>query len=343
MTFSAFVALWQHRFHKYTYIFKEGILASIDIVKFWGLKISFWGKRPLIVIIRTEHFGDIVAAEPIARQVRALHPQGYIVWIVRPVFKELVERHPDLDYIYAQHSVLRRKILCESGVFDHVYHLEFWQSNFDKISGWVHQNPVAAQNNITIYNYLINQNLLTAFQLAANLPIQDDKPRLYLSEREREAVNTLNLPQKFVVIHCSSNYPAKDWSVEKWEQLIQYIINDCGYAVVEIGLKNINHTDSKQFINLCGQLSILQTAEVIRRAAYFIGIDSGPSHLANAVGTYGILLFGKLDHFDFYQTYSGDYANGTNATIIRQPDRSCAEMDYRWVLENLNSVILRTT
>jgi heptosyltransferase III len=344
MNFSAFWALWQHRYGKYNYIFRECVLALVDILRFWGKKLTLSTNRSLVAIVRTEHFGDIVAAEPIARQVRQLHPNSHIVWIVRPVFQELVARHPDIDEVYAQPTVLRRKLLCESGVFDYLYNLEFWQSNVDIVSGWVHQNPVVAQNNVTIYNYLSSgRNLLTAFQLAANLPVQDAPPRLYLNEQERSVVDGLGLPKHFVVIHCSSNYPAKDWSVEKWQRLVKWFTQEKGVAVVEIGLKSQNRINDNGYIDLCGSLSILETAEVIRRARYFVGIDSGPSHLANAVGTYGILLFGKLDHFDFYQTYSGGYGDGTNATIIRQPNRTCAEMDFEWVLKNLEVLNFSTS
>ena len=97
MSFATFLALWQHRYRKYSYIAGQYIAAAGSILRFGALKVSFLGRKKLIAIIRTEHFGDIVAAEPIARQVRELHPNGYVVWIVRPVFRELDEHHPALD------------------------------------------------------------------------------------------------------------------------------------------------------------------------------------------------------------------------------------------------------
>ena len=68
--------------------------------------------------------------------------------------------------------------------------------------------------------------------------------------------------------------------------------------------------------NLCGQLSILESAEVIRRAKLFIGIDSGPAHLANAVDTPGVILIGSYLGFSKYNPFSGDYGNGKNAKIV---------------------------
>lgn len=338
MKISAFKALWIHRYRKITYIVGEYVRALGVIVHFSVLRISFRGRKKLVAILRTEHFGDIVAAEPIARQVRTLTPNAYIVWIVRPVFRELAERHPDIDEVWAQPSVLQRKLVCESGVFENVYNLEFWQSNRDPISEHVHKNHIAAQKDITVFNYFEKGNLLTIFQQCAELPIVDDAPRIFIDDEDWVRVNTLSLPKKLIVIHCSSNYPTKDWSVENWHKLTQWLMDERGYHVAEIGLKNVIQTTHPQYINLCGQFSILQTAEIIRRAQYFVGIDSGPAHLANAVGTFGLLLFGQLNNFDVYMPYSGKYQNGTNALIIREPGKTCAALDYGLVKAEIETV-----
>jgi heptosyltransferase-3 len=341
MDVSALKALWVHRFRKYTYILGEYAGALGVIVRFLILKISLKGRRKMVAILRTEHFGDIVAAEPIVRQVRALIPNAYIVWIVRPVFKELVERHPEIDKVWAQPSVLQRILVCESGVFEQVYNLEFWQSNRDSISEDVHVNRVAAQKDITVFNYFEKGNLLSIFQQCAALPIVDDVPKVFINDADRARVDALQLPKKLIVIHCSSNYPAKDWSVENWNKLVNWLMHEKGYYVAEIGLKNVVDSTDAHYLNLCGQFSILQTAEIIRRARFFIGIDSGPAHLANAVDTFGILLFGQLNNFDTYMPYSGHYQNGTKALLIRESGKTCAELDYTLVRGEIETIFDR--
>lgn len=343
MSLSDFVALWKHRYRKYTYIAREYVFALAEIVRFWGVKSSFLGRKKLIAIIRTEHFGDIVAAEPIARQVREAHPNDYLVWVVKPSFKELVATHPNIDEAWPQPTVLRRLLVFSSGVFDKVYNLEFWQSNLDIVSGRVHKNEVAAAKNITVFNYFEKGNLLTIFQLCANLPVQDEAPRLYIPEGDVKKIDALHLPEKLIVIHCSSNYPAKDWSVPHWEKLIYWLTEEAGYTVVEIGLKSKNSVHNPKYINACGKYSLLQTAEIIRCADYFIGIDSGPAHFANAVGTYGILLFGKLNNFDSYMPYSGAYQDGTNARLLWQAGKTCSELEYDWVQAQIEAIVAKET
>ncbi len=337
MNWTTFKALWLHRYHKYSYICRESCLGWLDVVRFWFLKIKI--QQPLIAIVRTEHFGDIVAAEPIARQVRALHPTAHIVWFVKPVFAELVANHPAINEVWQQSSVLRRIIVCQSGVFNSIYHLEFWQSNLDSITNRKHDNLVAAQKDITIFNYFSKGNLLHIFQTVGNLPIADTvAPQIYISDNIKTKIDTLDLPKNLIVVHCNSNFDAKDWTVENWERLIGWLI-ERGFAVAEIGLKSKNNINHPKYTNLSGQYSILETAEIISRATYFVGIDSGPAHLANAVGVYGILLIGRLNNFEGQMPYSGQYQDGTNATIIRQAGRTCAEFDYQFV-ENQIAVIL---
>lgn len=343
MSFSAFFALWQHRYRKYSYIVGQYIAAAGSILRFGTLKVSFLGRKKLITIVRTEHFGDIVAAEPIARQVRERHPHDYIIWIVRPVFRELVEQHPAIDEAWLQTSVLQRLLVCQSGIFDKIYNLEFWQSNQDIISGRVHYNLVAAQKDITVFNYFNKGSLLTIFQLCADLPLKDETPRVFTSETDRHKINALDLPRKLIVVHCSSNFPAKDWSVVKWQKLIDWLINEKGYNVAEIGLKSPLTIRHPRYQNFCGQFSILQTAEIIKRAQYFIGIDSGPAHLANAMNTYGILLFGKLNDFETYMPYSGNYQNGKNAQLIFQRGQTCADLSYDYVQTEIDAILVKTT
>lgn len=339
MNFNAFTTLWRHRLQKYSYILKQYLSAAKTITRFLWVKISYLGQKKLVLIIRTEHFGDIVAAEPIARQVRELHPNAYLIWLVRPVFRELIQTHPAIDKAWEQSSVLARALVCESGIFNTIYNLEFWQSNFDAISGKIHHNAVAAKKDITVFNYLDKGNLLTCFQHCANLPIKDYAPQLHISQADCRKIKALALPEKLIVVHCSSNYPTKDWAVPHWEQLILWLIEKKGFQVVEVGLKSNNNTTHPHFYDFCGQFSILQTAEIIRYARFFIGIDSGPAHLANAVGTFGVLLFGKLNNFDNYMPFSGNYQNGTNARIISLPNKTCAELDYAFVKTEIEKTI----
>jgi len=73
-----------------------------------------------------------------------------------------------------------------------------------------------------------------------------------------------------------------------------------------------------------------------------MGVDSGPAHLANAVGTYGLLLFGKFVHFDKYLPYSGGYATN-NALIITDEQKPCSELPFEIVWDVVEKHIQGTS
>ena len=76
----------------------------------------------------------------------------------------------------------------------------------------------------------------------------------------------------------------KDGQPTHYNRPIDHINAVHGLRVVELGLRSpLGRDDDENYRNLCGQTGIAESAEIIRRAAFYIGIDSGPADLANAV------------------------------------------------------------
>jgi len=108
------------------------------------------------------------------------------------------------------------------------------------------------------------------------------------------------------VVHLYPMYHYKMWHVEGWLAVIDWLRTH-GYAIVLTGgpadaevaytreIADIAETTTGAggaIINLAGQLSLGETAEIIRRAKLFIGPDTSVSHIAAATGTPTIALFG---------------------------------------------------
>ncbi|MPR32868.1 glycosyltransferase family 9 protein [Salmonirosea aquatica] len=337
MTLQAFIALWTHRYHKYSHIAKAHLRAYWAWLYFCWKKRNFEKGKPLIAIIRTEHFGDIVAAEPLARHIRALYPSAHIVWFVKPAYRELIDTNPAIDESFPEFCVTQRCVLLRTGVFGQVFELQFRNNNHCPTCQVFLENPTALARGINVHTYFNFGNLLEVFAQTAGLTLPtDDQPRLYLQDRHRQKVDSLHLPSDFVVIHCQSNYAPKDWPAGRWEALIEQLSTRYPFAIMEVGLRSNLSVSSPAYRNLCGQLSILETAEVIRRARYFIGLDSGPSHLANAVGTFGFILMGSLNEFPAYNPYSGAYGRQQNCVLIRREGQPCAQLPLEVVQEAID-------
>jgi len=345
MTISRFRQLWTHRYFKYTHIFKAHLLGCIAASRFYIKKAELKKGQELIAVIRTEHFGDIVAAEPITRYVRELHPEAYVVWFVKPSFHELVDYNPEINEVLKEFCVTQRRTIVGTGVFDKVYELQFRNNNHCSKCDVFTDNPVAEQRGINVHNYFNFGNLLEVFAKTSGIiPLKehfptDDQPRLYLQDQHRTKVDSLQLTKPYIVVHCQSNFAPKDWPANRWQQLIHWINENYDFQVVEIGLKSDLVVNSPSYRNLCGQLSILETAEVIRRADYFIGLDSGPSHLGNATGTFGIILMGALTTFASYNPYSGGYGRQENARLVRKEGLACAELSFEFVRDEVKKVL----
>ena len=272
-------------------------------------------ERKLIVINLLEHLGDIVACEPIVRHLRQANPDAYLVWAVKKAYRELIVSNPHIDRALVMHCLSERISLVKRRLFDEVIDLHF----HERYCSLCRKPLRKMKNGVTIGlgNYFNFGGILAALAQSVGLQPLDEPPRVYIPIAARQRVNCLSLPRGFIVISCSSNNAEKNWPAAKWLELVERMTDSYNLAVVEVGIVPLlgdNH--SPRYINLCGKLSILESAEVIRRASLFVGIDSGPAHLANAVGTYGIILMGSYLGFERYMPFSGPYRTGEMAEII---------------------------
>ena len=173
---------------------------------------------------------------------------------------------------------------------------------------------------ITGDTYFDYGGLLTAFCLGAGLPPLNDAPRIHIPTETVGRVHTMGLPQRFIVLHCQTNEEPKNWTPENWGLLATWLRQSYDLEIVEVGLQPVASLFSTQVIDFCSKSSLLETAEIIRRAVLFVGLDSGPAHLANAAGTPGVVLMGHFRNFTNYNPFTGGYADGSNASLIRNPN-----------------------
>ena len=118
---------------------------------------------------------------------------------------------------------------------------------------------------------------------------------LRFSETEEQFAKNLLLPfskKPFIVISNGTKLQANDWGTENWINLIKKIC----LAFPDIGLVILGAESDKEpgdsfltywqgnALNLCGKTSPRISAAILKHARLFIGHDSGPLHLAGAVG-----------------------------------------------------------
>lgn len=106
--------------------------------------------------------------------------------------------------------------------------------------------------------------------------------------------------QHFIHVHPASRWFFKCWPVARMASLIETLQNE-GYVVVltaapspeeKAMLEAIQARLSRPAFSLSGELSLKELAALTRQARLFIGVDSAPMHIAAAVGTPTLALFG---------------------------------------------------
>ena len=309
----------------------SALIRSIVLFARFRLRAARSPIRPTVTIALTEHMGDIVAAEPLARAARERFPLATIRWIVRSSYRALPDHFDEVDETITVRCLTEWLFAWSLGISGSVWDMHLsgrvcphCQVSFDK---------PGAPGTVTFESYFQLGNLLTTQCLSAGLVPIADAPRLMPDGNSSAAVNRLGLPPNFIVVHCQSNETRKDWERASWALLTDRLIRDHGVFVVEIGLvPHVVTEDGPHCRGLCGQLSLVESAEVIRRARLFVGIDSGPAHLANAVRTPGVLLLGPYAGFDRYMPYSGFYQNEGGARMI-WGEPTVASIDVNTVLE----------
>ena len=274
--------------------------------------------REVVLVGLVEHMGDIIAAEPIFRAVRGQHPKAMIVHVVRRTWMPLTAEHPDVDrqeiveclseWYLAAHR-------AKTGVGPAaVYDLHIPGRVCDRCRSVTRQIP-PAEPGIDLDTYFRASSLLDAFARVAGINLEgiDRRPRLHVSPPRASLPEAREkLGQRYAVVHASSNQPRKDWPPHRWEPVIAALWQE-GLAVAEVGLspvlKQAGATD------LTG-LPLAGTIDVIRHAALFLGIDSGPAHVANALGTPAVVVMGADPRYKRRMPFTGGLADGSGGIVI---------------------------
>ncbi len=128
---------------------------------------------------------------------------------------------------------------------------------------------------------------------------------LLLTDDEHRTAESVLAPlqsQLFVAVSVGTKMQSKDWGVENWGGVLERIHAEYpGYGLALVGAGSEASASEKaarrwggKLVNLCGALTPRETAAVLERATLFLGHDSGPMHLAEAVQTPCVAVFAAL-------------------------------------------------
>lgn len=283
---------------------------------------EFYGPR--LLIIKLSSFGDVIHALPTLEALRVLYPQGQITWLVEEGFAPLILGHPAVDEVWAiprlrfawpsfgpqasnLTSMVRR---LRAQPFDMVIDLQ----GLLKSALWaaLARSPRKIGYHRTREgSYLVLTEKLPPYDpdahavlrylnVARHLGAAAAAPRFRLEHLIAGSIEVLGeiARKPYVVLHPGARWPTKIWPEENWARLAEWLAAK-DLAVVLTGspgdlalAEAVVRQCPTSVINLAGHTTMGELSRVLQGAAFAVTTDTGPTHLAAALGTQVVALFG---------------------------------------------------
>jgi len=180
----------------------------------------------------------------------------------------------------------------------------------------------------------VEQNATLLAALAPGLDRALGPTRFQVSEADREWIDQrlsilgIIRDMRVIAIHPGAGAPVKQWPLAAWAEVAERLATDPQVRVVLTGGRieqkltgDINARLAHAALDFAGQTTLGQLAALYTRAALVLGSDSGPLHLAVAVGTATVHLYGPVPPAKFGPW--GDPARN----IVLQTNWPCAPCD----------------
>ncbi len=251
-----------------------------------------------VLIIRFSSIGDIVLTSPVVRCLKKQLNQPEIHFLTKGKHEDLLRGNPYIDHIHLLNSNLTELILqLQKENFDYIVDLHHnLRSQFVKRS--------LRKKSFTLKKLNIEKWLLVQFKInilpkihivdrmmhaVALLGIIDDRCGLDYFIPEGENFDTETLPEEFrkgyVAIVLSSTYYSKRLPAEKHLEFLNLVHLPCiligGKSEVMLA-RQIEQQAKGKIMNLCHQLTINQSASVVKNARLVVSNDTGLMHMAAA-------------------------------------------------------------
>ncbi len=279
-----------------------------------------------ILIIQTAFIGDTILASHFARAVKDLYPEAKIHFFLRKGNESVIQGLPSIEKTWVwdkQGGKVRNLFRLISELrkieFDMVFNLHrHFNSGLitalvrSRMKSGFKQNPlsfsyshrvnhliphVPAENEKVIWHE-VQRNLQLLWQVNPELRIEDDsklyKPELPIREKHLEKVARYEVENYFVVAPASVWF-TKAWSEHKYRELTRelaklgrvYLIG----GPADRDLCERIRRDIPNAQNLCGELGLLDSAALMRKARRVFVNDSAPLHLASSVNARTTAVF----------------------------------------------------
>ena len=279
-----------------------------------------------ILVSRLDRIGDVLLSTPVFKAIKEAYPGSYVACMVRPYANDIVNGNPYIDKV-----ILYDKDGAHKSFFPTLkFALNLKNEKFDLS---INLHPTNRSNLIPFLagvpkrvgwdkklGFLLTCKLKHDKQMGTkheleytldvirSLGIEPKDKRTFIPgrkenyEKVKDVLRAAGLSENdlIIAIHPGASCPSKRWSADRFAELADQLATSlrakvviiAGPVDVEIGNKVANLMKSKS-LNLSGKTSIADLAALFKMCRLFVSNDSGPVHIASAVGTPVISIFGR--------------------------------------------------
>lgn len=307
-----------------------------------------------ILIVKLSAIGDVIHTLPSLAALRKLYPEAHITWVVEEAAAGLVNNHPLLDAVLISRRKswikylrkgefsrplremraflrdLRKRpydlVIDFHGLLKSALIVLFSGGNrklgydsMQELSGLFYNEKIPEDMN----KHAVDRYLDFPRYLGAKI----EKAQFILPSDNAAKTRTLSLLEKyhlankkFIAVNPVAYWETKLWDDEKFARLADSIKSRLNIEVVFTGseresIEKITTQMKEKAVNLAGETTLPELAYLYQKALLLVTTDSGPMHLAAAVGTPVVALFGPTD-----PRKTGPYGDGH---IIIRADMPC--------------------
>ncbi|MDD2731209.1 MAG: lipopolysaccharide heptosyltransferase II [Candidatus Portnoybacteria bacterium] len=283
-----------------------------------------------IIIFNVNWVGDVLFSTAVVRNVRRNFPDSYICCAVPSRCYQVLKGNPNIDEIMIYDDKERQKSLFAK--FDFVKALRYKQFDMaillhgsmtrallcrladiperigydTKKRGFILTKKIPLPKKDSLHRIDYYLNIIEK----AGLRIEDRYLEFFVDEEDMAFVDNFleknGIPserQLIIGINPGGNWMPKRWPRENWVSLVKLLSERLGADIIITGGRQdqqlagkIREESNYKPLIACGVFNLKQSAALFKKIGVFISADSGPMHIANAVGAKHIIaLFGPTD------------------------------------------------
>lgn len=271
-----------------------------------------------ILVFSFSFIGDAVLSTTVIQPLRSHFQNSHISFLVGPLAVDLFANDPQIDAVLVydnrgKHAGLKGRLQLIQSLrregYDLVVNLR--DSVVARFIGAEHWGLVRGdRERHAVSRYLEALNL-------HGVDTTDAQPRLQLTELEHNTANRfltdtgVKSGQRIIGIHPGGNWIYKLWSAEKYAQLASALCKEENVKILLFAGPNERELQAQVADMMCKTPILVDTTNLrevsalIAACDVYIGNDTGPMHIAAAVETPVVALFGSTNH-----VRSGPYGEG---------------------------------